>query len=69
MKVLWSGLEPFGGEEDYRAWTALMLAEQQEMVKAKAIAAQAAFDDLPSQEQQVYISMALSALKGKEFAS
>lgn len=67
--ILWAGIERFADKRDYAQWLALVLAEQQQLAKARAIAEKAAFADLPPNEQRQYISFALEALKEKEFTS
>lgn len=59
----------FHDEQDYRAWMALVLAEQQQLQKARAIAEKAAFADLPPEEQRVYIQLAVQTLKEMEHKS
>lgn len=56
----------FHDEQDYRAWMALVLAEQQQLAKAREIAEKAAFDDLPPNEQRTYIMHAVTVLKELE---
>ena len=69
MPVLWAGIERFGSDEDYRQWLALVLAEQVQLAKARAIAEKAAFADLPPNEQKTYIRLALQAIKEMETPS
>lgn len=53
----------FHDEQDYREWMALVLAEQQQLIKAREIAEKAAFNDLPPEEQITYVQHALTVLK------
>lgn len=59
----------FQNEQDYRQWLALVLAAQQQLLRAREIAEKAAFADLPPEEQRRYIAFAVQALKEKEFLS
>lgn len=69
MAILWAGVERYADTRKYDEMMALVLAEQREWLKARALAEKAAFDDLPPEEQRQYITCALAALKAKEFAS
>lgn len=59
----------FNDEDNYRQWIALVLEEQKQLAKARAIAEKAAFNDLPPNEQRTYVMLALQALKETEQAS
>lgn len=59
----------FHDEQDYRQWIALVLAEQQKLVRAREIAEKAAFDDLPPNEQRRYLMFAVQAMKETEQTS
>lgn len=48
---------------------ALVLAEQQQLAKAREIAEKAAFLDLPPNEQRTYVMHAVAVLKEQEKAS
>lgn len=61
--------DQFSEYENYELWLALVLDKQRQLIKARAIAEQAAFADLPPNEQRVYIAHALEAMKAKEFVS
>lgn len=68
MPILWS-LDQIADERDQHAWLALVLDKQRQLLKARAIAEKAAFDDLPPNEQRTYLAYALDALKEMDKAS
>lgn len=52
--------------QDDAIWQALQHDKQRQLVKARAIAIAAAFDDLPENEQCRYLALALRAVKADE---
>ena len=56
----------FRDEEVNRMWVAIATAKRQQLLKALAVAQEAAWGDLPRNEQERYLQMALKAVKEEE---
>lgn len=53
-------------ELDYRIWMSLIAAKQSQFAKAREMAMRVAWDDLPRNEQQRYLTWALDGVKAEE---
>lgn len=56
----------FRDQEIERQWAALQIAKTARFQKALEVAMQAAWDDLPDNERDRYITLAMTAIKEEE---
>ena len=66
MPILWCGVERIADEPTQRAYIALTQEKHSRMAKARELAKEAAWRDLPANERDRYFGWAYQAFKAEE---